>query len=134
MEVIHTRFSPTESVAWERTDKNGTFTRSEHVIESITIQSRMTYKLSTAEGNREFAKGVTHSIASSFLGLFTRGHSPAASSLGRSSQEAFKKIRDKKADKAAGVHNDVRYYLKGVKSPVPESELTWLDLFEEEDE
>jgi hypothetical protein len=133
MEIIHTRFSPAERVAWERTDKDGTFTRSEHVVESIRIETRMTYKLSASEGHKELVKGITHGIAGSFIGLFSKGHSPTASSLNRSSREAFSKIRDNKADKPAGVHSDIAYFLKGVKAAVPESELTWIDSIGEDE-
>lgn len=126
--MIYTKFSPTNKVVWERTDKKGVFMRSEHIISTVHTESRMTYQFKTIEGKREFVKAISYGLAAVIVGGLKRGHSKHASELTRVSNESLKKIRDKKEPRTSAVEHTIKYSVSGVKTLIPESQLSYADM------
>ena len=66
MEVIYTKFSPTELVRWTRT-KKGEKTISDHKITSIKINVTYSYKFNTIDGKRAWLRWAWYGVVSAVI-------------------------------------------------------------------
>lgn len=117
MEVVYTKFSPTELVRWTRT-KKGVKTISDHKITSIKIDVTYSYKVTTIEGKREWLRWAWYGLVSAVI-INPRKSKKYA----HISNESLNRIRKKTHEKQAGVDTKIYYALQNTDKLVLEDEL-----------
>jgi len=118
MEVIYTKFSPSEKVVWNRIE-NGVEKRSEHIIQSIRTETRMTYTYSSLKGKGELIKGVWFTLLSWFNGSDAR----RGSDYGKKANSCFQAVRKGGELTTNKITTTIYYYLQGIGEPVMEDQL-----------